>query len=452
MKQINSECGKFRVEIKNDDDSELQICRKITSSEGTKEYKVTKYRTIKIMNSENDNVIFEYKQYLSHPLDNFIFFKQNGTNWFLGSREYMSQIFVNLDTGEYYDNCSVDFLDDSGYVKHANVLKNKNGGFGSENHHEGFIWTEVKISECGNMALADGCYWACSYETKVYDISDIKNGWTELDVDVEYYDEYYDCITEKNGMVYCYKCDKELENLELEDVEISKFSKIPVVEFRFDNEKRELIDTEKYKKNAEKICEYYEKQHEERREQKNKKNIELYYSTNNIFKDILMGKTTTDLIVFNENDRSCELLNNDVITKISCFGKYSGNEYESHVIDFIKHVTLDDIIKKEENMKYIDVKRESYKNMGINVIVPGFEISDDTDKKYNRRLAEQICLLTCNRFDNIPKSMLQNIGIKFVFECIDDLKITICVEIFLEDGEKETRKLGENSEVKITIT
>ena len=51
MKQINSECGKFRVEIKNDDDSELQICRKITSSEGTKEYKVTKYRTIKIMNS-----------------------------------------------------------------------------------------------------------------------------------------------------------------------------------------------------------------------------------------------------------------------------------------------------------------------------------------------------------------------------------------------------------------
>jgi hypothetical protein len=106
--------NKYKLNMLNN--NVLKKTQTIYSSEKTTSREIDKYCTVQILNAESDTILFEYNQLtgstqkLPHK-----FFTQNGDDWYLGSREYMSQLFVNLTTGEYYDNSIQDDMQDSGY-------------------------------------------------------------------------------------------------------------------------------------------------------------------------------------------------------------------------------------------------------------------------------------------------------------------------------------------------
>lgn len=141
-------------------------------------YDVPKYNLIEIVKNDTQEVVFQYKQYIPHSTRHYLFV-QNGVNYYLGSLEYQSQLFVNLDTNEYYDNCKyLDGLSDNGYVRMNKCYDNPGGGFGK---NEGFIWCDVQFYSDYNFAIVGGCYWANPHEVIIVDISDIKNGWNSVE-------------------------------------------------------------------------------------------------------------------------------------------------------------------------------------------------------------------------------------------------------------------------------
>jgi hypothetical protein len=165
-----SPCGKYELRVK--DDPEILVSTDVTG----KSMK-SKYEIHQVIRRVDDGLIFQYRTLneISTPL---VFFSLDGTDWLLTNLEYMSQLFINLNTGMYYDNCKVlHLLSDNQYVRASNVeLVNEAGGF-SEN--EGFIWCSVKIQD-DKTALVQGCYWALPYETRKYDLSNISQGWPLL--------------------------------------------------------------------------------------------------------------------------------------------------------------------------------------------------------------------------------------------------------------------------------
>jgi len=77
----------------------------------------------------------------------------------------MLRLFVNCDTGEIYDDPN---NTEVSYEYSAGVE---------------FCWGAcVDVSPDGKYILVDGCIWACPYEWKIYDISDLKNGYREIDL------------------------------------------------------------------------------------------------------------------------------------------------------------------------------------------------------------------------------------------------------------------------------
>jgi hypothetical protein len=177
VKVEQSPCGKYRVETMKDD-SGAQMTMTFYFSNETRTVYNDKYILRKIIRNSDNQIIFQYRQYCGHAVD-FHFFTQGTADWFLGSLEYMSQLFINLQTGQYYDNCQVK-LKDNGYVRQTRNAK--------QDSNDGFIWVEPTISPDGKLALVHGCYWAYPMQLKVYDLSDIKNGWQFLsDIGEELY-------------------------------------------------------------------------------------------------------------------------------------------------------------------------------------------------------------------------------------------------------------------------
>jgi len=44
----------------------------------------------------------------------------------------------------------------------------------------GFCWSSMKYHPTSQTVLVDGCYWASSYETRLFDLTDIRGSWPEL--------------------------------------------------------------------------------------------------------------------------------------------------------------------------------------------------------------------------------------------------------------------------------
>jgi len=93
------------------------------------------------------------------------FFMKDGQEWLQTGTNYMSQIFVNCDTGEIYNN------EDS--IKQTEQYQKGNS----------FCWTRSQINPTGTIILVEGCYWGGPYQYKFFDVTDISQGWPELVID-----------------------------------------------------------------------------------------------------------------------------------------------------------------------------------------------------------------------------------------------------------------------------
>ena len=82
----------------------------------------------------------------------------SGHDYLLCGEDYQGQTFIELDTARRRD-----FLPDEAAK-----------GFG-------FCWADYELMPDGVTLKVEGCYWACPYEYKFFDVSDpIEKGWPEL--------------------------------------------------------------------------------------------------------------------------------------------------------------------------------------------------------------------------------------------------------------------------------
>lgn len=131
---------------------------------------------VQIQNLEGD-VIYEYFQKSSGKNQLFEQVKPDGELhvWYFGGKSYYDELFVNLTTGEAYKT----------ETSHSDVTLGPN-----------WMWTSLKINSTGTLAAVEGCVWACPYQIKFYDISDIENnGWrNEIKVQFSLNSEDYNGI------------------------------------------------------------------------------------------------------------------------------------------------------------------------------------------------------------------------------------------------------------------
>lgn len=91
----------------------------------------------------------------------FLFLEDHidGHEYLICGEDYQGQTFVQLDTGKVVSDRS----------------------FGAERGF-GFCWASYRLLGDGKTLLVDGCYWACPYELKFFDVSDPMNGWKEIEL------------------------------------------------------------------------------------------------------------------------------------------------------------------------------------------------------------------------------------------------------------------------------
>lgn len=106
------------------------------------------------------------RNYSSFP---FLWMEEHVDNYdyLICGEDYQGQTFVQLNTGK--------------------VVSNKS--FGAEKGF-GFCWSSYRLLGDGKTLLVDGCYWACPYEMKFFDVSNPMAGWPEreLPADIDYLD------------------------------------------------------------------------------------------------------------------------------------------------------------------------------------------------------------------------------------------------------------------------
>jgi len=86
----------------------------------------------------------------------------DGHDYLACGEDYQGQTFCQLDTGEVRS-----LIPDEAFE-----------GFG-------FCWATAELLSDGKTLLVVGCYWACPYERRLYDVSDLMNGWPVLNVKEE---------------------------------------------------------------------------------------------------------------------------------------------------------------------------------------------------------------------------------------------------------------------------
>jgi hypothetical protein len=133
-KIVISPSGKFKV-IKKDN-QKLNADNKKT-------------RQITIIDTIIDKEIASYEQEINNTKVCEFFFtcnNEDGINeeWWVSGYWYMHRIFVNCDTGKFFEN-----------------PMNKEG--------EQFIWMDcMNVSPNGKYLFIFGCYWACPYEINMF--------------------------------------------------------------------------------------------------------------------------------------------------------------------------------------------------------------------------------------------------------------------------------------------
>lgn len=100
--------------------------------------------------------------YSSFP---FLFIEDhNGHDYLFCTEDYQGQVCIELDTGR-----TMRCFPEAGYNGH------------------GFCWAVMTLLDDNKTLMVDGCYWACPYELKLFDISNlgdptVEEHWPELDL------------------------------------------------------------------------------------------------------------------------------------------------------------------------------------------------------------------------------------------------------------------------------
>lgn len=108
--------------------------------------------------SDGERVADVKRNYSSFPFS-WMESHVNGHDYLVAGEDYQGQTFCELDTGR-----SKSHIPDEAFE-----------GFG-------FCWAGHRLLDDGRTLLVDGCYWACPYETRFYDVSDPMEGWPELKI------------------------------------------------------------------------------------------------------------------------------------------------------------------------------------------------------------------------------------------------------------------------------
>ena len=117
------------------------------------------YTKGRVYHHNGDNPIAEVRRnYSSFP---FAWMEEHvdDYDYLICGEDYQGQTFVQLNTGKVVNNKSV----------------------GSDKGH-GFCWASYRLLGDGKTLLVGGCYWACPYELKFFDVSDPMNGWPEREL------------------------------------------------------------------------------------------------------------------------------------------------------------------------------------------------------------------------------------------------------------------------------
>lgn len=96
------------------------------------------------------------------------FFNRDSQEWLATGRSYLSQTFVNLDTGQIYDNTD----------------KNEKDSFS-------LCWAEVYPSPDGKTLAVEGCIWGGSFDIFFFDFSNPEEGWIQLKEDLSSIEKPY---------------------------------------------------------------------------------------------------------------------------------------------------------------------------------------------------------------------------------------------------------------------
>ena len=87
------------------------------------------------------------------------FFTKDNQEWMWTGKTYLSQCFINLETGRIHENS------ESPDIKSSS-----------------FCWTDVHPNTSGTLLAVAGCVWGAPYEIKFYDFSDPSKGWPHLEL------------------------------------------------------------------------------------------------------------------------------------------------------------------------------------------------------------------------------------------------------------------------------
>jgi len=90
---------------------------------------------------------FPFSWMEGHPKGDFL----------IAGNDYQGQMFCELTTGRMKSH-----IPDEAFDGH------------------GFCWATHRLLEDGHTLFVDGCYWACPYECRFFDVSDPMEGWPEL--------------------------------------------------------------------------------------------------------------------------------------------------------------------------------------------------------------------------------------------------------------------------------
>lgn len=89
----------------------------------------------------------------NYPTFNHSFFSKDKDEWFQSGRTYMSQCFVNLDTGKIYDNPD-------------------------EQINYPTCWSQVEtVNQSGTLLVISECIWGLPYNIMFHDFADPSKGW-----------------------------------------------------------------------------------------------------------------------------------------------------------------------------------------------------------------------------------------------------------------------------------
>ena len=86
------------------------------------------------------------------------FIGKNGEEWLWTGKTYLSQCFVNLDTGKIFDNSK------------------------TSTDSYGLCWANVKANPSGTILAVEACVWGGPYEITFYDFSNPDQGWPVIEI------------------------------------------------------------------------------------------------------------------------------------------------------------------------------------------------------------------------------------------------------------------------------